>query len=334
MFSTTLAEVVQVSGRRAIRVSILPSIVFCALALTVAVLSTEDPLAVLRGWLSQPGDAKALTAGAFVLTVLLVSAVMDSAQMILLRGAEGYWGPLITRILNDLGYQHHRRQLHNAMSEDVHYRYPPVTRSHEVMPTTLGNVLKSAEIYPLMHYGIDSVLVWPRLFHVLPESTLNTLGAARSDLSTLLNHAFLTGILSLISSGYVLGTDGPVPLFLTCLWGGSLLSWIFYRGAVNRAIAYGQHIRSTFDLYRGLLLEAVGDETASESTEERDQWKRWCLFWHRGVPRDHQSPSNRDQPSTSVPDIDSNQEAHLSFSQIGLVIIFAVGVIGSSILLI
>ncbi len=38
-----------------------------------------------------------------------------------------------------------------------------------LLPTALGNVLRSAEDRAGVRYGADSVVVWPRLFPLLPE---------------------------------------------------------------------------------------------------------------------------------------------------------------------
>lgn len=45
--------------------------------------------------------------------------------------------------------------------------YPPSLS--EVMPTKVGNILKSSESYAGTRYGMDGVAFWPRLYHVIPN---------------------------------------------------------------------------------------------------------------------------------------------------------------------
>src|SRR5437660_2707708 len=53
------------------------------------------------------------------------------------------------------------------LARDLLLYYPP--ERQDIMPMQLGNVLKAAELYPLKRYGLDAVLLWPRLEEVFPE---------------------------------------------------------------------------------------------------------------------------------------------------------------------
>lgn len=88
-------------------------------------------------------------------------------------------------------------------------------------------------------------------------------------------------------------------MFLLCLWGGGLAAWACYRGALLRAVVYGQHLRVAFDLYRGHLLEAVG-RPVGDGEDERAHWERLCLFWHRGILPHHVATADR--PARPAPD--------------------------------
>ncbi|MFE2131372.1 hypothetical protein [Streptomyces amritsarensis] len=297
MFSATLGELSGVAGRRSVRGVLLPSLVFCCLALLVVAIGRGSPQDALHAWRHGSWESRVLVVAGFLLALVCVATALGSAQTALIRLAEGYWSPPLRRTIGRLGRGHHRRLVRRADDASTHDRYPPRTRPDDLMPTRLGNALKAAELYPRLRYGIDAALVWPRLHPLLPDTFLATLGAARTGLTALLASAFLSVVLAVGGAGYLWAVDAPTRLFLLCLWGGGLAGWLCYRGALLRAVAYGQHLRVAFDLYRGLLLDAVG-RPVGDGEDERLHWQRLCLFWHRGVlPHHAATPDRPAQPS-------------------------------------
>ncbi|WP_060181111.1 hypothetical protein [Streptomyces sp. IMTB 1903] len=297
MFSATLGELSGVAGRRSVRGVLLPSLVFCCLALLVVATGRGSPQDALHAWRHGSWESKVLVVAGFLLALVCVATALGSAQTALIRLAEGYWSPPLRRTIGRLGRGHHRRLVRRADDASTHDRYPPRTRPDDLMPTRLGNALKAAELYPRLRYGIDAALVWPRLHPLLPDTFLATLGAARTGLTALLASAFLSVVLAVGGAGYLWAVDAPTRLFLLCLWGGGLAGWLCYRGALLRAVAYGQHLRVAFDLYRGHLLDAVG-RPVGDGEDERLHWQRLCLFWHRGVlPHHAATPDRPAQPS-------------------------------------
>ncbi|MFE5487986.1 hypothetical protein [Streptomyces sp. NPDC056527] len=329
MFTTTLGEAAQFAGRRFVRVVLLPSLVFCSLLVVVALVGGErPPSAWLHAWRSQPVEVKVVLVGGFLTAVLLVSALLESAQSALLRCAEGYWGRLADLSLGRFGRRCHRLRLLRSPDGSAQHLYPPRSRPHEVRPTRLGNILKAAELYPQLRYGIDAVLVWPRLFHLLPGGLLGALVTARAELSALLVRAVLSCAFAVLGAGCVAARGGPPALLLCCLWGGILLAWASYRGALNAALVYGQHVRVAFDLHRIELLEALGEERPPGPDAERERWKRICLFWHRGVPTHHAIPP-AEGPRTA-PDVpDARTGTTISLTQLTVAVAAAVGLVGA-----
>ncbi|MFF3091625.1 hypothetical protein ACFVRB_42295 [Streptomyces nojiriensis] len=329
MFTTTLGEAAQFAGRRFVRVVLLPSLVFCSLLAVVALVAAEQPPgAALRTWKSQPVEVKALLVGGFLTAVLLVAALLDSAQTALLRCAEGYWGRIADRSLGRFGRRCHRLRLLSCADGSAQHLYPPRSRLHEVRPTRLGNIFKAAELYPQLRYGIDAVLVWPRLFQLLPGGLLGALATARAELSALLVRAVLSCAFAVLGAGCVAARGGPPALLLCCLWGGVLLAWASYRGALNAALVYGQHVRVAFDLHRLDLLEALGEERRPGPDAERERWKRICLFWHRGVPTHHEIPP-AESPRTAPDAPDARTGSGISLTQLSLALAAAAGLVGA-----
>jgi hypothetical protein len=54
----------------------------------------------------------------------------------------------------------------------------------QLMPTRLGNILRTAEQRPLEKYGLDAIVCWSRLWLLLPETARKDVQEARADLNT------------------------------------------------------------------------------------------------------------------------------------------------------
>ena len=94
----------------------------------------------------------------------------------------------LTTLLDRLAHQLDERRLH--LHRMLFLYYPPAPES--VMPTSLGNVLKSAERYPWQRYRLDAVVIWPRLQPLLPSGSDDLLQQAKTSLDLLLTLATFT----------------------------------------------------------------------------------------------------------------------------------------------
>lgn len=156
-------------------------------------------------------------------------------------------------------------------------RYP--NRSTLVLPTRLGNVIRAFETYTDRQYGAGTIALWPRLQGVLDGSFAQALDAAQTAFSFMINSAFLTLVLAMLSTAF--GTIWHPPeagahyqawmgltvLFLT-------LSYLSYLGAINRAGEWGTQVKSAFDLYRLTLLDRLGYKIKpADLTDERRMWR-------------------------------------------------------------
>jgi hypothetical protein len=66
------------------------------------------------------------------------------------------------------------------LNHDLFLYYPP--NRDDIMPTRLGNVLKSAEMYSQERYHLDAVSIWPRLQPALPKDFADPLEDAKTSL--------------------------------------------------------------------------------------------------------------------------------------------------------
>jgi len=240
-----------------------------------------------RLWLRQPIEFKFVLAGLALAWVTFFSYLFAAQLPWGLRMAEGYWPQRqpwlwLARI---------RREAHAArqatMSGDpaalarFYLDYP--ARQNRVMPTKLGNVLRSAEDHAQERYHINTVIIWPRLYVLLPDRFIAALAAARAQLDLMTAMTVLSGLFAI---------GGPVISFIflpwyaavACFAGGLATAWLSYLGAVRACYPYGQLIRAAFDVYRGLLLDEMHWTRPSSYGAERRQWEQIGHLWYQGSP--------------------------------------------------
>jgi hypothetical protein len=203
-----------------------------------------------------------------LLALLIVTAqAVKALTLPVLRLLEGYWprllrpirGRLVRRVKQRRDRQAARwRQLQARGEErlgaeelaelirlDRRLRRIPLLPRQQ-MPTRLGNILRSAESRPVRKYGLDSVVCWPHLWLLLPETTRSEIGAARVQLD-------------LAASGVV--------------WGALLLIWtpwtwwappvaaivmvVCYVATARAAMRYADLVEAAWDLNRGELYNTL-----------------------------------------------------------------------------
>ena len=153
-------------------------------------------------------------------------------------------------------------------------------RETSILPTRLGNVIRAFEGYANVKYGIDAIMLWPRLAEKLPKDTSESLDSAKASFDFMLN----CSVLSILTAAAVL-TAGLVrhhPFTSSYLGGWPVqtacfcaLAYLSYLGAINRAASWGMEVKVAFDLYRFDLLTGLGYKTEiSGPVEERALWEQ------------------------------------------------------------
>lgn len=162
---------------------------------------------------------------------------------------------------------------YSAVTE-YNQNFPPLYAG--IMPTQLGNILRSSEAYAGTHYGLDAVAFWPLLIAVIPDSYQEKINSARNELSFLLNMSFLS-IIFFIACGIAAILTSPnlayENYYLVPMSVSLLLVQFFYRAALYSASSYGSISRSAFDLYRLELLEKFRIKLPKDSVEEFYVWQ-------------------------------------------------------------
>ena len=137
------------------------------------------------------------------------------------------------------------------------------SQERHLLPTRLGNVIRCFEMYSSAAYGIDAIVLWPRLISKIDAPFASTIDEAKASFDFMLNCSFLClitafGIVTLgLSRPTVLTWQNQAPWIWRAVFFG-LMAFTFYYFSIGRAKAWGEQVKSAFDLYRLSLLEVLG----------------------------------------------------------------------------
>ena len=315
------------SGQRWLTVAITPALVFwiaCGVVYYGVVFDWNQTSA----WWSVLSDAQRAFllmtwAGLIVLTAFAIDVIGES----LLRLAEGYWEdiPLVgkrlqSRIRERFTKPHIRW---NELSKKLMARdHPelwtgrnqvlpsPITQDEEkefnrldrqlhdlpprdqLTPTILGNLLRAAEWHALSCYGLDSVVVWSRLYPLLSDALREQLDNARTVLDASVRLMFMAIVFSGV---WVIGG------VMTRSWnlafvvlGGLIFVWLTWSATISAGATYGELIRSAFDLHRFDLYEAFHLDLPTNTGDERQLGEQLSKLLWRHQDMEYQNKATRD----------------------------------------
>ncbi len=218
--------------------------------------------------LTQPALAQVgwLVAGLLVLNAS--ASLMERLRLPFLRLLEGYWPwplRLLEKPLSDLVRrrvepQRQRRSVllqkcetqplspcereELARLEQFLLDFPPDPDA--LRPTVIGNILRAVERRVVHRYGLDPVLLWPRLWLLLPENARQEIAAARESLDRLAE-AWGWGLCFLAWA-------------IWQRWAALVaLVWMLLAAYLARSPArtFAVLVQSAFDLYRWELYKAL-----------------------------------------------------------------------------
>jgi hypothetical protein len=232
-----------------------------------------------------------------VLAIVILSYILYAFNIPLIRLLEGYWKddiPWVKSLKRDLrsrqleSYIEHRySRSSDAAGRDKIQEFDTFfpSSSEDVLPTTLGNTIAAFEDYPYTRYGIDAVVLWPRLIPVLRENKyIEIVAQQKAVFDFMLNMLIiilLCGI-ELISATAYMGQLGAAFLWILLTY---LLVRLLYLGTVNGAVQWGASVRVAFDLYRGDLAKLLHLKPASSYREEVTRWRKLSQFILSGNKR-------------------------------------------------
>jgi hypothetical protein len=282
-------------GTRFALVGLLPGAVLALFVLALVWSGAPGAAPDLDEILDHARDLDAWAGGLLFLALVVVALVLQPLQLALVRALEGYWPePLARR-----GRKRWQRR-YETLSEkaapraevpdaatvaamaDAESRLQRLFPSDPewLLPTRLGNALRAAESRAGEPYGLDAVVVWPRLYPLLPDGVRALVDDQRDGLDLAARFCAIFAAAAVISLVLLVSHGWWLLVPAACL----LLAWISYRGAVAAAIAYGEGIRSAIDLHRFDLLAALHLPLPATLEQERAVNEQVSLFLRQNWP--------------------------------------------------
>lgn len=159
---------------------------------------------------------------------------------------------------------------HERASDELLRFYP--TDEKRILPTRLGNVFANFEDYPRQLYGMESVLLWPRMVPALIQSKYGELiEREKMGFDFFLNMSFLSVLFAIAYSAINLHFSAHLNLLVPSAT--LLCSWLFYRFAIMAAQNFGVSVRVAFDLHRQALRETLKMHDPTSFDHEQQQWR-------------------------------------------------------------
>lgn len=257
-----LQFIVGAFSRRFFLNALLPTFVFLSTTLIAIIAQTSGIPLAINLWTSQAVIVQILIAFLYIALTYFASGAVASQWRGIVRVFEGYPLTVVAKRfdLNPPGrrwHEVHRHYLRNSSSANLvrsYYLYPPDEFS--VMPTRLGNILSAGERYPLERYGIDGIIFWPRLYHLLPEHVKKEYDEFIINYEFPIVVAFESVIATLAISIVTLVAGGSPWVLVATILGGISLAYASYVLSLSSAEELAEQQRSAFDLYRDRLIFA------------------------------------------------------------------------------
>ena len=193
----------------------------------------------------------------------------------------------------------------NLLGRELNDQFP--TDEDGVLPTRLGNVIRSFEDYPQRQYSLEAITLWPRLVAKIDERYAAQVDDAKSSLDFMLNSSLLCGLLAALFAAVRLYY--PVGLTETYSWSPAVLvlaallaaAYLLYQLSVPRAQSWGTMVKGAFDLYRWDLLEALGPwEKPGSRKGEAELWDQVSNLLIYSDLTTHPSPDYHPEPSPAT----------------------------------
>jgi len=285
---SVLGQVTGLLDKRFLLNAFFPTLLFSLIVALVVTAGTGGVADAVKHWEEEAAAAvRVLVVVGWVAGTLVVANLVANGTLWIIRLFEGYAQP--ASWLSRWGQSYQLWRAGRVSDDDIEARFPVHKPRDELKwcdmaPTSLGNVLLSAETYPRRRYGVPAVRVWPRLYGILPAEARTALEDARSSMEFLLVVAFFATLFTVPATVYLTWVEADIGWTLAALVGGSLVAVVAYRGAHAPAEIYGDHVRAAFDVHRRKLMADLGVPLPATVQEERRRWDEVIRFLDRSEP--------------------------------------------------
>lgn len=162
----------------------------------------------------------------------------------------------------------------DRLNDELMRFYP---QDQNILPTRLGNVFAKFEEYPRQLYGMESVLLWPRMGPLFVKSGYSeVIERQKMGFDFFINLSFLSLVFAVSFSSISLYFAAYLNLLVPIV--ALFCSWLFYRFAIMAAQSYGVAVRVAFDLHRSELRKSLGIKDPKSFEEETQQWQDLASF--------------------------------------------------------
>ena len=155
----------------------------------------------------------------------------------------------------------------------------------DVVPTTLGNIARTAQSYAADRYGINLTSIWTRLQKIMQadKQFYPTIEDAKTQLDFLINSWWLTTGTTLAWLIELTCTSYSAAMFIAVGVLGPVFSWLFYRLAIESYRIFADLLRCAVDLYRFQILTALHMPLPEGNWEEQDIWNQIGSLYDLGT---------------------------------------------------
>jgi hypothetical protein len=259
----------------------------------------------------------------FAGAVVLLAVILQPFQVGMVRLLEGYWPDwTVTSLLASLFIEHHHRRIKDlrkctkveirldddaraplerrvherrdnlvksaakARAERLLARYPYIG-DYELLPTSLGNALRTGETTAGERYGLDTLSSWLRMYPNLSTQVTATADSARDALDACVNLCVSFFVLSILSAAAAYHNPGALWIPILAL----LMMAATYAGAISATVSYNEILRAAYDLHRFDMVKALHYKLPSAGDDEYELFQELSRLFQ--APGQYRSMSGR-----------------------------------------
>lgn len=138
----------------------------------------------------------------------------------------------------------------------------------QLFPTRFGNIMRATEYHGYKRYGLDQVVVWPRVEMLLGQAERDVHESVRGDVAFFVNVCLAASAVAGVAA--VLGFEHRSAPLLVGALAASALFGLSYLAVLQAALRWGDAVRSSVDLHRLELYRTMGLKLPLTPHEEQN----------------------------------------------------------------